>query len=107
MTTLPTSPTTKAIFPMSPAYPMERTVGMKIALLALAAAHLPQAERPPYKTSYRVVNVHHHWGDPDADAVQAQIEVMDANGIAAAVNLDAGRSDGTLKGWMELERRFP
>jgi predicted TIM-barrel fold metal-dependent hydrolase len=87
---------------------MERTVRMKIAIgILVVAALLPQAERPPYKTSYRVVNVHHHWGNPDADAVRAQIEVMDANGIAAAVNLDAGRSDGTLPGWMDLERRHP
>jgi len=74
---------------------------MKIPLLVLALALLPQAERP------RVINVHHHWGNPDADAVRTQIEVMDACGIAAAVNLDAGRSDGTLKDWMELERQFP
>ena len=80
---------------------------MKIAFFALALLLQQQAERPPYKTSYRVINVHHHWGNPDADAVRAQIEVMDALGIAAAVNLDAGRTDGTLPGWMELQRKYP
>ena len=81
---------------------------MRIAALALAAAALlPQAERPPYKTSYRVVNVHHHWGDPDADAVQANLDAMDAAGVVSSVNLDAGRTDGTLPGWMELQRKHP
>jgi predicted TIM-barrel fold metal-dependent hydrolase len=73
----------------------------------LAAPALPQAERPPYRTSYRVINVHHHWGDPDPDAVRAQIEVMDEAGVVAAVNLDAGRSDGTLPAWREQETKYP
>jgi len=81
---------------------------MKIAIFGLVGVLLlQQADRPPYKTSYRVINVHHHWGNPDADAVRAQIEAMDANGIAAAVNLDAGRTDGTLPGWMELQKKHP
>jgi len=81
---------------------------MKIAILSLVGALLlQQADRPPYRTSYRVINVHHHWFQPDADAVHAQIEAMDANGIAAAVNLDAGRTDGTLPAWMELQKKYP
>jgi predicted TIM-barrel fold metal-dependent hydrolase len=81
---------------------------MKIAILSLVGALLlQQADRPPYRTSYRVINVHHHWFQPDADAVRAQIEAMDANGIAAAVNLDAGRTDGTLPAWMELQKKYP
>jgi uncharacterized protein len=81
---------------------------MKIAILTLVGAlFLAQGERPSYKTTYRVVNVHHHWGDPDADAVRAQIEAMDANGVAAAVNLDAGRTDGTLPAWIALEKKHP
>jgi hypothetical protein len=43
----------------------------------------------------------------DGDAVRAQIEAMDASGIAAAVNLDAGRTDGTLPAWMELQKKVP
>jgi hypothetical protein len=78
---------------------------MTIALLALAAAL--QAERPPHKTSYRVINAHHHWLAPDERAIRVQLEVMDANGIAAAVNLDGGRVNGTLPAWMELQRKFP
>src|SRR5688572_27834448 len=93
---------------MSLSYPLRRRVGVKIAVLALVGIFcFPQDERPPYKTKYRVINVHHHWGDPDADVVRAQIEAMDANGIATAVNLDAGRADGNLRGWIELERKNP
>jgi predicted TIM-barrel fold metal-dependent hydrolase len=81
---------------------------MKSAILAVTALVLfQQADRPPYKTSHRIVNVHEHWGLPDEDAVRAQIEVMDASGIAKAVNLDAGRTDGTLPAWIALERKFP
>jgi len=66
-----------------------------------------QAERPLHKTTYRVINVHHHWGNPSEDAIRAQIEVMDEAGVAAAVNLDAGRADGTLPGWIAMERKYP
>jgi predicted TIM-barrel fold metal-dependent hydrolase len=92
---------------------MNRTPGGLAALVLatlLAAPPSPaqqQAERPPYKTPYKVINVHQHWGAPDADAVQAEIEVMDQVGVAAAVNLDAGRSDGTLPEWIALEKRHP
>jgi predicted TIM-barrel fold metal-dependent hydrolase len=79
---------------------------MRLAAV-LVAMFLPlvQAERPLYKTAFRVINVHHHWGNPDADAVGAQIEVMDQAGVAAAVNLDAGRTEGPLPGWIELEKK--
>jgi predicted TIM-barrel fold metal-dependent hydrolase len=80
---------------------------MKLALLAVAALLFQQGDRPPYKTSYRVVNAHHHWLNPDEDAVRIQIEVMDAAGIAVAVNLDGGRVDGDLPAWMELQKKHP
>ena len=79
---------------------------MLIALLSLAAA-LQQGDRPPYKSSYRVVNAHHHWMVPDEEAVRVQIDVMDAAGVAVTVNLDGGRVDGTLPAWMALEKKFP
>jgi predicted TIM-barrel fold metal-dependent hydrolase len=81
---------------------------MKTTLFAAVALLLQQqADRPPYKTTYRVINVHHHWFLPDEDAVRTQIEAMDASGIAATVNLDAGRTDGTLPAWMELQKKHP
>src|SRR5688572_16176826 len=81
---------------------------MKTTILALAGLVLcQQGDRPPYKTPYRVVNAHHHWLTPDEDAVRVQLEVMDAASIAVAVNLDGGLSDGSLKAWIELERKYP
>jgi uncharacterized protein len=77
-------------------------------LLALAGLLLfQQGDRPPHKTTYRVINAHHHWLSPSEEAVRVQIEVMDAVGIAAAVNLDGGLADGSLKAWLELERNHP
>ncbi len=79
---------------------------MMIPLLA-AALLLQQADRPPHKTTYRIINAHHHWLVPDENAVRVQLEVMDAVGITAAVNLDGGLADGSLQAWIELERRHP
>jgi predicted TIM-barrel fold metal-dependent hydrolase len=76
--------------------------------VCLALAFLAQEpERPPHKTPYRVVNVHHHWDAPNEDAVRAQIEVMDRAGIAAAVNLDGGLAGDKLPAWVELEKKHP
>jgi predicted TIM-barrel fold metal-dependent hydrolase len=91
-------------------FSMARVLMTLLIAAALAAAAEPQAtqnDRPLFKTGYRVVNVHHHWGTPDADAVRAQIDAMDQAGVAAAVNLDAGRSEDTLPAWMELEKKHP
>lgn len=80
------------------------------SLLAAGIATWAQGDaqenaRPLYRTSYRVIDVHLHWGFPDAESVQAQIEVMEQAGVRAAVNLDAGRSDASLPAWMELSRK--
>jgi len=80
---------------------------LSVILCAAPEPQAPQADRPPTRTSYRVVNVHSHWGEADEERVRAQLEVMDKAGVAAAVNLDAGRSDGNLPAWMELEKKFP
>src|SRR5256885_180403 len=92
--------------------PAFQVLGALLATMMLPAAEslAPQADRadrPIYKTAYRVINVHHHWGNPDADAVQAQVDAMDQASVVAAVNLDAGRSDGTLPAWSELEKKHP
>lgn len=77
------------------------------AIPPLAESYEQEAEKPAYKTSYRIINVHHHWDAPSPEAVEAQIEVMDRAGIAAAVNLDGGRTDGTLPAWLELQKKHP
>jgi predicted TIM-barrel fold metal-dependent hydrolase len=76
-----------------------------ILLLVLVAGQEP--EKPAYKTSYRVINVHHHWDAPKPEAVAAQVDVMDRAGMAVAVNLDGGRSDGQLPAWSELQKKYP
>lgn len=86
---------------------------MCLVLVLTAAAILgpsavqDQGERPPYKTPYRVINVHAHWDRPSEAAVRAEIDVMDASGVIAEVNLDAGRSNGTLPEWIALRKKFP
>src|SRR5437764_290061 len=72
---------------------------------AVPAAQEP--EHPLYKTSYRVINVHAHFGAPNEEALNAELEVMDRTGIAAEINLDAGRSDGNLPAWVELTKKHP
>src|SRR5438128_1972117 len=70
-----------------------------------AASHAQDASKPRYQAKYRVIDVHVHGGEPREEAVAAQIEVMDRARIAAAVNLDGGRSDGTLAASIELEKK--
>jgi len=85
-------------------------MGRILSLLLLVAnslsSHAAQ-ERTPYKTAFRVINVHAHWDSPQEEAVKAQLEVMDRAGVAAEVNLDTGRSDGTLPAWIELRKKHP
>ncbi|HLY72633.1 MAG TPA: amidohydrolase family protein [Planctomycetota bacterium] len=85
---------------------------MRVALLIAAAILLApsaaqeQKERPLYKTAYRVINVHSHWDKPNEAAAKAEVDIMDAAGVTAEVNLDVGRSDGTLPEWMALRKKF-
>src|SRR5439155_3920371 len=74
---------------------------------AFGQASTQDAQKPLYKTTYRVVDVHTHWGAPREEAVAAEIDVMDRMNLAAAVNLDAGRTDGTLPAWMKLKQSVP
>src|SRR5262245_51927073 len=72
-----------------------RTYGMRIVTtcaLVLAAPALAQqspsaprpkdAEKRPYKSKYRVIDVHVHGGAPREEVVAVQLEVMDRAGIA-------------------------
>jgi uncharacterized protein len=69
------------------------------------APRAPEVPKRLDQTKYRIIDVHVHGGAPREEAVAAQIEVMDRAGVAAAVNLDGGRSDGTLAAAIELEKR--
>src|ERR1043166_5916622 len=83
-----------------------RSMTLVLALLALAAAQ-EAGERSPYKTSYRVINVHAHFDFPVEAALKAELEVMDRVGVAAAVNLDVGRSGESLPAWLALQKKYP
>jgi len=80
---------------------------MSVAALVLLLGPLQEAERAPYRTSYRVIDVHHHWDQPDPYAVKARLQMLDRAGVAAVTNLDAGRVDGTLPAWAEVRNAHP
>ncbi|MDB5310138.1 MAG: Amidohydrolase [Gemmataceae bacterium] len=69
-------------------------------------AHSSDPEQP-YKTRYRVVNVHRHCADPADPALAAELEVMDRVGIGVVTVLDAGGPDGNLPAWVKLRRKHP
>ncbi len=78
--------------------------------MALTCPAVAQDEdRPLYKTSYRVVNVHRHADNPSEAALKAELEVMDRVGVGTIVNLlmDGGWADGTLPAWVKLRDKYP
>jgi len=62
---------------------------------------------PPYKTKYRVINVHRHCVLATEAAVQTELEVLDRVGIATVTILDAGGPDGNLPAWIKLRQKYP
>jgi predicted TIM-barrel fold metal-dependent hydrolase len=65
------------------------------------------APEPPYKTKYRVIDVHRHCTPVSEDAVCAELEVLDRVGVTAFVCLDATGPDGNLKDWLKLRQQYP
>ena len=82
-----------------------RLIGLFLALSAAAGAQ--DVARPPYRTSYRVIDIHHHCDAPDPDAQRVRIEMLDRAGVRAVANLDAGRVDGTLPAWGQVQKTYP
>jgi predicted TIM-barrel fold metal-dependent hydrolase len=78
-----------------------------ISLVLLAGPHGAAEQEPPYKTKYRVIDVHRHCTPVSEDAVRAELEVLDRVGIAAFVCLDAAGPDGNLKDWLKLRLKYP
>jgi predicted TIM-barrel fold metal-dependent hydrolase len=78
-----------------------------LLLLASCGLGAERDDRPLYKTSYRVINVHLHCFAPGIDAVKAELEVQDRMGISAAVILDGGDTDGNLPAWVHLKKKYP
>ncbi|HVE41490.1 MAG TPA: amidohydrolase family protein [Planctomycetota bacterium] len=89
---------------------MNRIAALSFLLLAFSGGAPGVAQdgaRPLYRTSYRVVDIHHHCDGPDADAMRARMELLDRSGVCAVANLDAGRVEGTLPAWIELQKTYP
>jgi len=76
-------------------------------MAAWPAAAAQERERPLYRTSYRVIDIHHHCDAPDPDTWRIRVEMLDRAGVSAVANLDAGRVDGTLPGWLDLQKASP
>jgi len=85
-------------------------VGRALACLWLlgtvSALRAADAE-PPYKTRYRVINVHRHCVVATEAMVQAELEVLDRVGIEVVTFLDAGGPDGSLPAWIKLRQKYP
>lgn len=84
---------------------MARHVLIIVILLLGSVARAQDEQKPLYKTTYRVINVHRHCDTASEAAIQAEIEAMDKVGVAMAVILDGGQSDTKLPAWMEIKKK--
>jgi predicted TIM-barrel fold metal-dependent hydrolase len=71
-----------------------------------STAH-PADPEVPYKTRYRVINIHRHCTLATEAALRAELEVMDRVGIETVTILDAGGPDGNLPAWLKLREKHP
>src|SRR5262249_4119953 len=69
-----------------------------VLLAMVSPVHAQDEDRPLYKTSYRVINVHRHCDTPSEEKLKAEMEVMDRVGVPVIVNLlmDGGWADANL-----------
>ena len=72
-----------------------------------APAAPPASTKPLYKTTYPVIDFHHHTDTPDTKAIDANLEVFDALGIDKLAVLDGGWTKGTLLEWVEIYKTRP
>ena len=81
---------------------------MALVWLLYAGSSLRAADdERPYRTTYRVINVHRHCVIATEAAVRAELEVLDRVGIEAVTILDAGGPDGNLPAWIKLRQKHP
>ena len=76
-------------------------------VMAVSPLRAQDEDRPLYKSSYRIINVHRHCGQPSAAMVRAELEVLDRVGVCALVILDGGTTDRNLPEWLALRKQFP
>ena len=87
-----------------------RTTAVALACLWLSGAVMPAGaagSEPPYKTKYRVINIHRHCAVATEAAVRAELEVMDRVGMSVVTILDADSPAGNLDAWIKLQQKFP
>src|SRR6476620_1309398 len=75
--------------------------------LAPGVLRAQDEDKDPYKSSYRIINVHRHCDQPSEDVMRAEMKVMDRVGVSAVVILDGGTTDGKLPRWLALRKTFP
>ncbi len=85
-------------------------LAMVIQILAPCSqvfAERSATEKPLYKTTYPVIDFHHHTDTPDLRAVEANLEVFEALGIDKLAMLDGNWTTGTLLEWVEIYKQHP
>ena len=82
-------------------------LGAVVLTMPIGPAAAQEREYPLYRTSYRIIDIHHHCDVPDPDTWRIRVEMLDRAGVSAVANLDAGRVDGTLPGWLDLQKASP
>ncbi len=88
----------------------------KVALFLLAVLCwgnvVGQTENPEklFKTNYPVINFHHHLGFGGKfsaeDVFKYELKAMEASGIVATSNLNAGYGD-TFEAWAKVKQKYP
>lgn len=87
-----------------------RTLGCTLACLFVLGTRLTLHGADadlPYKTRYRVINVHRHCILVTEAAIRAELEVLDRVGISAVSILDSSGPDGNLSDWIKLRQKYP
>jgi uncharacterized protein len=87
--------------------PRTSIAGICACFMALVGVARAADAEAPYKTKYRVIDVHAHFAVATDAAVKAEMETLDAVGIASVVCLDAEGPDGNLATWMKLREKYP
>ncbi len=78
-----------------------------LSIVSNVAAQSTADTKPLYKTSYPVIDFHHHCDTPSLKAIEANLEVFDAVGVDKLAVLDGGWTKSTLFEWVEIYKKHP
>jgi predicted TIM-barrel fold metal-dependent hydrolase len=84
-----------------------RVLTLTVTCLVVAGPLGAAEPEQPYRTKYRVIDVHRHCVPVSDAVVRAELEVLDRVGVTAFVSLDAAGPDGNLKDWLRLRQKYP